>query len=44
MAVYTGCVYHREDNKRSQNTKYHEALQVKVSTDNPRLQTLIHNI
>ena len=29
---------------KSQNTKYHEALQVKVSTDNPRLQTLIHNI
>ena len=29
---------------KSQNTKYHEALQVKVSTDNPRLQALIHNI
>lgn len=29
---------------RTQNSKYHEALQVKVSTDNPRLQVLIHNI
>lgn len=29
---------------RTQNPKYHEALQVKVSTDNPRLQALIHNI